>query len=80
MIAVQKGRGQSDELHTWREVRHRMNGASMYDATNHSIKLTGAMDASSSGWDGIVRGPSKSFSVFKVAADFPAEWRDYTST
>ena len=28
MIAVQKGRGLSDELHTWREVRHRMNGAS----------------------------------------------------
>ena len=76
MIAVQKGRGLSDELHTWREVRHRMNGASWYDATHHSIKLTGATDASSSGWGGIVRGPFKSFSVFKAAADFPAEWID----
>ena len=28
MIAVQKGRGLSDEFRTWREVRHRMNGAS----------------------------------------------------
>ena len=27
MIAVQKGRGLSDEFHTWREVCHRMNGA-----------------------------------------------------
>ena len=46
MIAVQKGRGLSDELCTWREVRHRMNGASWYDATHHSIKLTGATGAS----------------------------------
>ena len=76
MIAVQKSRGLSDELHTWREVRHRMNGASWYDATHHSIKLTGATDASSSGWGGIVRGPFKSFSVFKASADFPAEWID----
>ena len=76
MIAAQKGRGLSDELHTWREVRHRMNGASWYDATNHSIKLTEDTDASSSGWGGIVRGPFKSFSVFKAAADFPAEWID----
>ena len=63
MIAVQKGRGVSYELHTWREVRHRMNRASWYDATHHSIKLRGATDASSSGWGGIVRGPFKSFSV-----------------
>ena len=76
MIAVQKGRGLSDELHTWREVRHRMNGASWYDATYHSTKLTGATDASSSGWGGIVRGPFKSFSVFKAAADFAAVWID----
>ena len=76
MIAVQKGRGVSDEFHTWREVRHRMNGASWHDATHHSIKLTGATDASSSGWGGIVRGLFKSFSVFKAAVDFPAEWID----
>ena len=31
---------------------------------------------SSSGWGGIVRGPFKSFSVFKAATDFPAEWID----
>ena len=76
MIAVQKGRGLSDELHTWQEVRHRMNGASWYDASPHSIKLTGATDASSSGWSGIVRGPFKPFSVFKAAAHLPAEWID----
>ena len=76
MIAVQKGRGLSDELHKWREVRLRMNGASWYDATHHSIKLTGVTDVSSSGWGGIVRGPFKSLSVFKAAADFPAEWID----
>ena len=76
MIAVQKRRGLSDEFRTWREVRHRMNGASWYDATHHSIKLTGATDASSSGWGGIVRGPFKSCSVFKAAEDFPAEWID----
>ena len=76
MIAVQKGRGLSDELRTWREVSHPMNGASWYDATHHSIKLTGATDASSSGWGGIVQGPFKSISVFKAAADFPAEWID----
>ena len=74
MIAVQKGRGLSDEFHTWREVRHRTNGASWYDATHHSIKLIGATDASSSRWSGIVRRPSKSFSSFKAAVDFPAEW------
>ena len=48
IIAVQKGRGLSDEFRTWREVRHRMNGVSWHDATHHSIKLTGATDASSS--------------------------------
>ena len=55
MIAVQKGQGLLDEFRTWWEVRHRMNGASWYDATYHSIKLTGATDASSSVWGGIVR-------------------------
>ena len=50
-----------------------MNGALWYDATHHSLKLTGATDASSSGWGGIVRGPFKYFNVFKAAADFPAE-------
>ena len=76
MIAVQRGRGLLDEFHTWREVHHRMNGASWYNATHHSIKLTGATDASSSGWGGIVRGPFESFRVLKAAADFPAKWID----
>ena len=60
MIAVQKSRGLWGKFCTWREVRHRMNGASWYDAIHHSLKLTGATDASSSGWGGIVRG----FQVF----------------
>ena len=53
-----------------------MNGASWYDVTHHLIKLAGATNASLSGWGGIVRGPFKYFSVFKAAADFPAEWID----
>ena len=53
-----------------------MNGASWYNVTHHSIKLTGATDASSSGWGGIVRGPFKSFSVLKAAAGFPTKWID----
>ena len=82
MIAVQKGRGISDKFGTWREVHHRMNGPSWYDATHQSIKITGATDASSNGCGGIFRRPFKFFSVFKVAAefnaaaDFPAEWTD----
>ena len=44
--------------------------------TTPSIKLTGATVASPSGWGGIVRGPFKSFSVFKTTAGFPAEWID----
>ena len=51
-----------------------MNGVSWYDATHHPIELTGAMDASSSGWGAIVRGPFKYFRVFKAVADFPVEW------
>ena len=53
-----------------------MNGASWYDATHHSIKLTGVTDASSSGWGGIVRGPFKSFSALMEVADLPAELID----
>ena len=51
-----------------------MNGASWYDATHHSFKLTKATDASLSAWGGIVRGPFKPFNVYKESADFPAEW------
>ena len=53
-----------------------MNGASWYDATHNSLKLTGATDASSSGWGGIVWGPFKYFNVFKQAAGFSAELTD----
>ena len=53
-----------------------MNGASWHDATHHLIKLTGATDASSSGWGGISRGPFKSFVVLKAAKYFPVEWID----
>ena len=76
MIAVQKGRGLRDESDSWRELRHRMNGVSWYDPTHNLPKLTGATDASSSGWSKIVRGPSKSFYVFKAASDFPVGWTD----
>ena len=59
LIAVQKSRGLWDKVCTWREVPHRMNGASRYDVTHHSLKLTVA--ASLSEWGGIVRGLFKSF-------------------
>ena len=76
MIAAQIGRGLADEFCSWREVCHRINGTSWHDATQHSIKLKGATDASSRRWNGIVRGPFKYFSVLKAAANFPAEWID----
>ena len=76
MIAVQKGRGLLENFCTWREVRHRMNGASWCVATRHSLKLTETTGASSSGWGGIVQRPFKVFNVFKAAEGFPAEWID----
>ena len=51
-----------------------MNAASSYDAAHHPLSTTGASDASSTSWAGVVRGTLGSGDVFRAAADFPAEW------
>ena len=62
------------EMEQWLAVRKRMNGASWYDPAHHSIAITGATDASSQGWGGIVRSPHKSGKEFRAAADFPPDF------
>ena len=51
-----------------------MNGASWYDSSHHPLSVTGATDASSSSWAGVVHGTPGSDEVFRTAADFPTEW------
>ena len=51
-----------------------MNGASWYDSAHHPLSITGATDAFSSSWAGVVRGTPGSGEVFRAAANFPAEW------
>ena len=60
----------------WLEVRSRLNGAPWYDATRYVLTISGATDASSQAWGGLIRGPFGTFSVFKAAADFPAAWHN----
>ena len=61
-------------MELWLQVRSRINGASWYDSAHHPLTITGATDASSSSWAGVVRGTPGSGEVFRAAADFPAEW------
>ena len=53
-----------------------LNGAPLYDATRHVLTITGATDASSQVWGGLIRGLFGAFFVFKAAADFPAAWHN----
>ena len=57
-------------------MRSGLNGAPWYDATRHVLTISGATDASSQAWGGLIRGPFGAFSVFKAAADFPAAWHN----
>ena len=57
-------------------MRSRLNGAPWYHVTRHVLTVSGATDASSQAWGGLIRGPFGAFSVFKAAADFPAAWHD----
>ena len=57
-------------------MRTRLNGAPWYDATRHVLTTTGATDASSQAWGGLIRGPFGAFFIFKAAADFPAAWHN----
>ena len=75
-IAVSKRSGLWFETEKWLEVRSRLNGAHWYDATRHVLTISGATDASSQAWGGLIRGPFGAFSVFKAAADFLAAWHN----
>ena len=68
------------EMEQWLAVRKRMNEVSWYDPAHHSIAITGAIDASSQAWGGVVRSPPVFAKVFCVAADFlhSAEHQDST--
>lgn len=71
-VKIAKNSGLMGELVRWLEVRERMNGAPWYKASHQLLSLTGATDASSSGWGGVTRGPDGI--PFEAAADFPADW------
>ena len=74
--AVSKRSGLRFEMERWLEIRSRLNGAPWYDATRHVLTISGATDASSQAWRGLIRGPFGAFSVFKAAADFPSAWHN----
>ena len=40
------------------------------------MTTTGTTDASSQAWGRLIREPFGAFSVFRAAADFPAEWHN----
>ena len=75
-IAVSKRGALRFEMEGWLEVRSRLNGEPWYDATRHTLTISGATGASSQAWGGLIRGPFGAFSVFKAAADFPAAWHN----
>lgn len=68
-IDVAKNGGLRFEMSRWLEVRKPFNGASWYRAEHKMVSLTGASDASSSGWGGLIRSPGRD--VFKAGCDFP---------
>ena len=55
------------------ETRNRLNRAPWHDATRHVLTITGATDASSQAWGSLIRVPFGTVSLFKAAADFPAQ-------
>ena len=60
-----------DEMKMWLELRLHLNGAPWSKAFHQVLSVTGATDASSSGWGGVMRGPSGV--AFKAAGGFPGE-------
>ena len=70
-IDIPKNGGLMFELTKWLEVRQRFNGASWYRAEYKMVTLTGATDASSSGWGGLIRNPGRE--VFRAGGDFPVD-------
>lgn len=69
---ITKDSGLMTELVKWLEVRMRLNGAAWYRALHHVLKVTGATDASSVGFGGVIRGPNHV--LFEAAGDFTDEW------
>lgn len=74
-ISVATNSGLRLELERWLEVRGHMNGASWYKAAHHVLALTGATDASSRGWGGLVRGPG--VADYRAAGDGPGPTSTY---
>ena len=73
-VDIPSNRGLRYKMEQWLAVGKRMNGAFGYDPTHHSIAITGATDASSQGWGGVVRSPLLvSAKVFRATADFPPD-------
>ena len=75
-IAVSERSDLRFEMETWLEVRIRLNGAPWYDATRHVLTISGATDASSQAWGGLITGSFGAFIVFKATAGFPAAWHN----
>ena len=63
-------------MERWLKVRSRLNEAPWYDVTRHVLTSSGATNASSQAWGGLIRGSFGAFSVLKAAADFPAAWHN----
>lgn len=68
-IDIPTNSGLMFEIKTWLEVRQQFNGAAWYSAEHKMVSLTGASDASSSGWGGLIRSPGQD--VYRAAGDFP---------
>ena len=51
-----------------------MNGGFWYDASHHTIDITGATEESSEGWRGVARIPLVSLKAFRVGADFSPDF------
>ena len=68
-ISIPKNSGLMFEMGKWLEVCKEFNGASWYRAEHKMVILTGASDASSSGWDGLIHGLHHD--VFRAGGNFP---------
>ncbi|CAB1112862.1 unnamed protein product [Ectocarpus sp. CCAP 1310/34] len=70
-IDISPNGGLMFEMQRWLEVRKKFNGASWYRAEHKLLSLTGASDASSRGWGGLIRSPGQP--IFKAGGDFPPQ-------
>ena len=69
VISIPKNSGLMLEMEKWLEIRKELNGASWYRAEHKMVILTGASDASSRGWGGLIHGLHHD--VFRAGGDFP---------